>query len=419
MKRRSLLLTLFTVLVGGALLFPQQGQAQSASQKTAILLDGYPLNFGAEPIFNNGVTMVPFRGIAEALNIQVQWNAKQQTITANQTVSAGSKQVILQLQKKEALVDGRSEQLAAAPFAKNSTTYIPLSFFSKQFGAQVSWNQTTKVVSIESPQKSMYHMAFYAISSYSESAYIPQFDAVAFGWMRLQEDGTLTTSGKDFYWPQPAGDITPESIVENASAQGTSPYLMVFASDGKNELTKLLESEELRTKAIQDIMQLAQEKHFSGIMLDFEGLGLSGDIAKAQQDFNDFVELLSTEAKQANLKLSLALHPLNGAYQGYDYKTLASLADDLVIMAYAYENEDSPEPLLRVDEAIKAALKVVPKEQLVLGISFGSEDEQSVNSKIGLAKRYQLKGTAFWRLGLIGESAMNKIEASIQPLKMK
>lgn len=95
MKRRPLLIALLTILVGSTLLFPQQTDAQSGTQKTAIILDGYPLGFGAEPILNQGVTRVPFRGIAEALNIQVQWNGKQQTITVIQKTSTGSKQVVL------------------------------------------------------------------------------------------------------------------------------------------------------------------------------------------------------------------------------------------------------------------------------------------------------------------------------------
>lgn len=152
-------------------------------------------------------------------------------------------------------------------------------------------------------------------------------------------------------------------------------------------------------------------------MLDFEGLGLSGDKAKAKQDYNFFVTQLANKARAANLKLTLVLHPLNGAYQGYDYKTLASVADDIMIMAYAYAGEKAPEPLDKVNEAIQLALKEVPKHKLLLGLSMGSENSKSISSVIGLAKRYQLKGTAIWRLGLIGEEAMKQIEQNVVPLK--
>jgi spore germination protein YaaH len=189
---------------------------------------------------------------------------------------------------------------------------------------------------------------------------------------------------------------------------------MVFASDGAGELSKLLEDSALRDKAISGIVQLAQEKRFAGVVLDFEGLGMNGDTALAKQQYNQFVQLLASQLRPNGLKLSLVLHPLNGAYQGYDYKTLGSIADDLIVMAYAYENEKQPEPLGKVDEAIKLATAEVPKEKLLLGISMGSENAQSVNSKIGLAKRYGLKGIALWRLGLIGQPAFAEMQKSVQ-----
>ncbi|MDH4617782.1 hypothetical protein [Brevibacillus invocatus] len=112
--------------------------------------------------------------------------------------------------------------------------------------------------------------------------------------------------------------------------------------------------------------------------------------------------------------MTLILHPLNGAYKGYDYATLGAMADDLVIMAYAYEGEKGPEPMNKVDEAIRMALVHVPKEKLILGVSMGSENESSVNQKIGLAKRYNLKGYAIWRLGLINQASMEQIKQSVQ-----
>ncbi|WII38259.1 stalk domain-containing protein [Paenibacillus thiaminolyticus] len=421
MKKRRYIYSMLAALCIAAMLFPQQAAQAAGEPKqaegTKIVLDGYPLEFSAKPTIIQGTTMVPFRGIAEALGIEVKWDSKTKTVAAKQTTADGEKSVLLQLNQKTAKVDGQAVALSMAPLAKAGTTYIPLSFFGKQFGAKVSWDAATKTVSIQSPPKKMYSMTYYAIASFKERHLLTQFDAAAFGWARLQEDSSITTSGKDFYWPEPAGEITPESIVDGAKLDGTSPYLMVFASDRKNELTNMLEDEALAAKAREDIIELAQDKGFSGIALDFEGLGLSGDIAKAKQDYNRFVAQLAKQAAAADLKLTLVLHPLNGAYQGYDYKTLASEADDIIIMAYAYEDEKAPEPLDKVDEAIQLALEEVPRDQLILGLSMGSENSKSVSSVIGLAKRHNLKGTAIWRLGLIGEDTMAQVEKSIVPLK--
>jgi spore germination protein YaaH len=43
----------------------------------------------------------------------------------------------------------------------------------------------------------------------------------------------------------------------------------------------------------------------------------------------------------------------------------------------------------------------------------GSEDAASIPAKIGLAKRYGLKGVAIWRIGLIGQAAFEQMSKSI------
>ncbi|MEJ8548810.1 stalk domain-containing protein [Brevibacillus borstelensis] len=407
-KTRSFLLALACLGMLNGLM--PASEAGAASSTPSILLDGYPLAFPAEPRLVQGRTMVPFRAIAEALGIQVQWDPASRTITA---VKDG-RHIQMQLGNPQVVVNGTSSQLPVAPFEQNGHTLIPLQFFSTQFGAQVNWDPATRTVSIASPRVKMHATAFYAISSYSQRQYIPAFDAVAFGWARIDGNGQLTLQGKDFYWPKPAVDITPEKIIEATKEQGTAPSLMVFATDGTGELTRLLADSGLRERAIAEIASLAREKGFSGVSLDFEGLGLSGEIATARRQFTDFVQLLAKRLHESGISLSLVLHPLNSSYQGYDYASLGKLADELVLMAYAYEDEKRPEPLGKVNEAITMALAHVPKDKLLLGISAASENEQSIDGKIGLAKRHGLKGIALWRLGLVTEAEKARLAQSIE-----
>ena len=324
-----------------------------------------------------------------------------------------STKVVLHKNDKKAIVNGQQKPLTVPPMSKNGSIFVPLSFFSAQFGAVVSWNGASQTVSIISPIEKIYTEAFYATSSFKELSYVQKFDSVSFGWTRIDSTGNLTLNGKDFYWPEPAGSITPETIVQDSEDAGGKPYLMAVATDGKGELTKLLQDKALQKTVIEQLVSLALEKHFSGITLDFEGLGLTGDLPATQQSFTAFVQALDQKAQASNLKLTLALHPLNGSYRGYDYKMLAAYADEIIIMAYDYSYEAGPEPLTRVNEAIQLAMKEVPKSKLVLGISMGSENAQSINSKIGLAKRYSLKGIALWRLGLIGSDVMKEIQKTI------
>lgn len=413
MKHWGKVLLCGALLLGGGT-FGGAHQQATAAGGVSIVLDGYPLKFPVEPALLNGTTMVPFRAIAEALGITVRWDQSAKRITAAGKSGDADKQVILTLGSKTAMVNGMPVALAAAPLNVNGSTMIPLSFFSQQFGAAVSWNQAAKTVTVTSPKTEMYTLAFYAISSYGEIGRLSGFDDAAFGWSRIGKDGEFTTSGADFYWPQAAGDVTPESIVRNAAAGGQTPYLMVYSGDTGLELTKNLEDPALQERTIAGILDTAVSKGFKGIMLDLEGLGLTGDKAKVKIEYNAFVRNLSVKARAQGLRLGIAVHPLNSSFGGYDYKTLGELADELVLMAYAYGDQKASEPTDKVDEAIRLALKQTPKDKLVLGISLASEDASTVNTKIGLAKRYGLKGIAIWRLGLIGDAAWNRMNETVE-----
>ncbi|MEF2969006.1 stalk domain-containing protein [Paenibacillus sp. M1] len=393
-----------------------------AAPSVKILLDGYPLSFSGEPAVIKGTTMVPFRSISEALGITVTWNQAQKTISAVKGEGGAAVNVKLTLDNPEATVNGVPVQLAVAPRSQGGNTLIPLSFFSQQFGAKVNWDQASRTVSITSPQKKMYTLGFYAISSFSDAARIPSLDAVSFGWSRIDENGKFTTSGETFKWPEAAGEITPQSLITDASGVGTTPYLMVYSSDVKGELTKVVENAEYRKQAISDMIAAATVNSFQGIMLDLEGLGLTTDKIATRAAFTAFVKELAAETKAAGLKLGLALHPLNSSYQGYDYKALGDIADELVVMAYDYrtgtgnssDTGAQPEPIAKVDEAIRLAIQETDKDKLILGLNLHSENEDSVTDLIGLAKRYDLKGIALWRLGLISADEWESMQQSVE-----
>lgn len=404
---------LATTLLAGTLTGLHINQVDAAPP-VSIQLDNYPLSFPTEPIIVEGTTMVPFRAISEALGIQITWNQSTKTIDAVQGEGANATRVQLTLNNKKAIVDGTTVNLNVAPQSVSGNTLIPLSFFSQQFGADVKWDQATRTVSITSPQKRLYTLGFYAIKSISDAGSIPSLDSVAFGWSRIDENGNFTLTGKDFYMPSPLGDVTSETLVSSASDSRTTPYLMVYSGDVNGELTKIIDDAELRKQAISGMISTAVNNKFKGIMLDFEGLGLTTDKTITRESFNSFVKDLSKETNANGLKLSLALHALNSSYQGYDYKTLGKIADEIIIMAYDYQNTDQPEPIDKVNEAIALAVKETDPAKLVLGLNMYHENTESLNPLIGLAKRYNLKGIALWRLGLITSDQWTQVRQSVE-----
>ncbi|MEJ9217805.1 stalk domain-containing protein [Paenibacillus glucanolyticus] len=394
----------------------------AAAPAIAVMLDDVPLKFDAAPRIDNGVTYVPFRTVGEALGIEITWNSKTQTVKAIGSLKGQATEVLLQVGSKTATVNGKKVTLAAPPVQREGRVLIPLSSFSSQFGVDVGWNQATRTVSLTSPQREMHLRAFYALESYQERDIILSMNSVAFGWSRIDREGQFTLEGKEYRLPASAGDVTPQSIVADAADQNIKPHLMVYALDGNGELTKVLSDSTLRQKSIEGITTAVTDNGFGGVVLDFEGLGFKLDAGQQQKLLNDYVKQLKASLPK-DISLSLAVPPLNSAYKGYDYKTLASIADDLIIMAYQYNpvgtKSQVPEPNSLVDQAIQLALQAgVPKQKLLLGISLSSETPSSVDDKLGLAKRYDLKGAAFWRLGLF-RTYNNQMEGAVNTSVVK
>ncbi|MHA7584049.1 stalk domain-containing protein [Paenibacillus vandeheii] len=393
-----------------------------AAPAISVMLDDVPLKFDAEPRIDKGVTYVPFRTVGEALGISITWNSKTQTVKANGNVKGQATEVLLQVGSTTATVNGEKVKLAAPPVQREGRVLIPLSSFSSQFGVDVSWNQSTRTVSLVSPQREMHLRAFYALQSYKEIDLVSSMNSIAFGWSRIDREGQFTLQGKEYQLPAADGDVTPQSIVANTANQSIRPYLMVYALDGNGELTKVLSDSSMRQKSIEGITAAIAENGFGGVVLDFEGLGFKLDAVEQQKLLNNYVKQLK-ESLPKDIALSLAVPPLNSAYKGYDYKTLASLADDIIIMAYQYNpvgtKSQVPEPNTLVDKAIQLALDAgVSKQKLLLGISLNSETSSSIDDKLGLAKRYDLKGAAFWRLGLF-RTYSNQMEDAVNASVIK
>lgn len=393
-----------------------------AAPAISVLLDDVPLKFDAAPLIDKGVTYVPFRTVGEALGISITWNSKTQTVKAIGKVKGQATEVLLQVGSTTATVNGEKVKLAAPPVQREGRVLIPLSSFSSQFGVNVGWNQSTRTVSLVSPQREMHLRAFYALQSYKEIDLVSSMNSVAFGWSRIDREGQFTLQGDEYQIPAAAGDVTPKSIVADAANQSIKPYLMVYSLDGNGELTKVLSDSSMRQKSIEGITAAIAENGFGGVVLDFEGLGFKLDAVEQQKLLNNYVKQLK-DSLPKDIALSLAVPPLNSAYKGYDYKTLASLADDIIIMAYQYNpvgtKAQVPEPNSLVDQAIQLALDAgVSKQKLLLGISLNSETSSSIDDKLGLAKRYDLKGAAFWRLGLF-RTYNNQMEGAVNASVIK
>lgn len=421
MKRLLTLIPLSILMV--ILLAPVSVSAQAQEQpgEIPVQVDGLPVAFDVHPVIQDGRTLVPFRAIAEALNVEVAWDGTTQAITATD----GKTSISLQIGNKTAERNDTPISLDVPPLILNGRTLIPLRFFSEAFDCQVSWRGPAEGIRIFSSSEAITVIGFYALGDAQTSSWTDLFgkpypekaqghtdlvSGLALGWYSVDQEGNLLTRSTTG-WQRPSGW---ENVLAAAAGYGLKPEMMIHVTDEDGTISSLLADQAAVTRAISAIT--AEAEPYTGVNLDFEGLGRSEtgeDLVMVKQSFTSFVRLLTEQLKTKGKGLTLTIHAPNSVYRGYDYEALGGIADRIIIMAYDYGPR--PEPVVLVVEAVEAARAVVPAHKLILGISAPYETPESILTKVGIARRYNLHGIALWRLGLISDEMWAVLKTSVQP----
>ncbi|MCA1293888.1 copper amine oxidase N-terminal domain-containing protein [Paenibacillus sp. alder61] len=100
------------------------------------------------PVVRNGNTLVPFRVIAESLEAEVTWSAKDQTIT----VTKDGVTVKLVVGAKNATVNGKKQTLEVPAQVDSGSTLVPARFVSESLGAVVKWEAESQSVVVYEDQ---------------------------------------------------------------------------------------------------------------------------------------------------------------------------------------------------------------------------------------------------------------------------
>ena len=187
--------------------------------------------------------------------------------------------------------------------------------------------------------------AFYALSSYSQLEQAKQFDAVSFGWSHMTysaEEGAKLSTVKDdssgFYIPAGYADVVPA-----LREAGVELKLNVFMANAP--LRTMLADESSRAAAVTEIMAELGRVYpdlgynpYSGVTIDFEGLR-----AADKEGFNAFMTELSAALHAEGKTLYAAVMPAvygDAYFDGYDFKTLGTLCDRVILMAHDYAASD-------------------------------------------------------------------------------
>lgn len=116
----------------------------AVSAAPAVTVDGTQVEFDAVPYVENGKVFIPFRKVAEALGISVQWDEETRTVIAMNTETA----ILIQIDNTFAFVNSNPVTMDAPAIIKEDRTYVSFDFLSANLGVAMAWDEATETVTV-------------------------------------------------------------------------------------------------------------------------------------------------------------------------------------------------------------------------------------------------------------------------------
>lgn len=193
----------------------------------------------------------------------------------------------------------------------------------------------------------------------------------------------LTTLSVFSYGFTPNGELIPPLIddarmIQAAQDIGTRPILTLTPLNEEglfdNTLvTLLVQNPQIQDVLTENLLQVMDQKNFSGMDVDFEYI-----LASDRDAFTAFVAALTTRMNLEGYTVSVALAPKTSdtqpglLYEGKDYAGLGAAANSVLLMTYEWGYTYSPPmavaPIHQVRRVVEYAVTRIPTEKIDLGI---------------------------------------------------
>ena len=119
-----------------------------AENEVTVTKDGEKLSFDVNPYIDVDTTMVPMRGIFEAIGADVSWDNDTRTVVALYHVGEEQKALVLQIGCDYAFLNGIKISFEKPAVIVGDRTFVPLRAVTETLGHDVDWDPDTYTVLI-------------------------------------------------------------------------------------------------------------------------------------------------------------------------------------------------------------------------------------------------------------------------------
>jgi hypothetical protein len=116
-------------------------------------VNGTAQTMDVAPVIQDNQALVPVRYLAESLGVPdsgVQWNGETQQVTITDIDPAT---IVLTIGSTTETVNGKPQQMDAAPYILDGRTMLPARWIAEPLGATVAWNAVTQQTTITQPAR--------------------------------------------------------------------------------------------------------------------------------------------------------------------------------------------------------------------------------------------------------------------------
>lgn len=359
-----------------------------SAEEINIEIDGEKIkNFNMPPIIIEGRTLVPLRDIFEHIDARIEWDKDTREIF----VQKDGIDIVFQIDNKQAVKNFVDIiELDVAPKIINGYTMLPLRAISDSIGYNVSWDNTTRTVKIDTNVESTTETTTQVITESTteittQAIQNNQTGSIKLVWdqtskatndlpaKRIPIDGLNVISPTWFAIKNSQGDVEDKGSIEYskwAKEQGYQIWALVSNSFDKKITHDTLSSKEKRKKIIDTLVSYAKKYNLDGINIDFES------VDKKDGDYYlQFIKEATPIFKANNLIVSVDMYVPTPWTEHYQMEEVGKIVDYVIIMAYDEHYSTSPESgsvasLPWTEKYMTEATKLVDKDKLIMGIPF-------------------------------------------------